>query len=245
MDPLAEQFVGWTPYHYVHNNPINLIDPTGMSAEVRDGGEDHWEIKNGKAHLIDTKGDDIFIRNEGEKDFKKLSEFDFTNKTKAAQNIIDYYSKEYPLASSDEGGFQVKANYFSSKENAESYGYGSTLMGLDYPTVDKGGWFRDDKVKLRLTMPLIEGKFSWMLNNKFNMRNTIGHEYKHYKDFLQLRTYFNYGFNFNTVIGNDFFSRGNLEIRAINEQMSLPSWEHTTDVYKQHTNNYLNKFKKQ
>src|SRR5690554_412440 len=33
VDPLAEQFVGWTPYHYVHNNPVNLIDPTGMSAE--------------------------------------------------------------------------------------------------------------------------------------------------------------------------------------------------------------------
>ena len=23
----------WNPYHYVHNNPINLVDPTGMSAE--------------------------------------------------------------------------------------------------------------------------------------------------------------------------------------------------------------------
>ena len=34
VDPLAEQFVGWTPYHYVHQNPINLIDPTGMSAEL-------------------------------------------------------------------------------------------------------------------------------------------------------------------------------------------------------------------
>lgn len=33
VDPLAEEFVGWTPYHYVHQNPINLIAPTGMSAE--------------------------------------------------------------------------------------------------------------------------------------------------------------------------------------------------------------------
>ena len=33
VDSLAEQFVGWTPYHYVHQNPINLIDPTGMSAD--------------------------------------------------------------------------------------------------------------------------------------------------------------------------------------------------------------------
>src|SRR5690554_7906422 len=33
VDPLAEQFMGWTPYHYVHQNPINLIDPTGMSAD--------------------------------------------------------------------------------------------------------------------------------------------------------------------------------------------------------------------
>src|SRR5690348_1358508 len=33
VDPLAEEFVGWTPYHSVHQNPINLIAPTGMSAE--------------------------------------------------------------------------------------------------------------------------------------------------------------------------------------------------------------------
>ncbi|MEO1023289.1 MAG: RHS repeat-associated core domain-containing protein [Bacteroidota bacterium] len=32
IDPLVDQFPGWTPYHYVHNNPLNLVDPTGMSA---------------------------------------------------------------------------------------------------------------------------------------------------------------------------------------------------------------------
>ncbi|QJP35152.1 RHS repeat-associated core domain-containing protein [Nonlabens sp. Ci31] len=33
VDPLAEKFVAWSPYVYVHNNPINMTDPTGMEAE--------------------------------------------------------------------------------------------------------------------------------------------------------------------------------------------------------------------
>ncbi len=32
VDPLSDQFAGWAPYHYVHNNPLRLIDPTGMAA---------------------------------------------------------------------------------------------------------------------------------------------------------------------------------------------------------------------
>nr|WP_317632024.1 RHS repeat-associated core domain-containing protein [uncultured Flavobacterium sp.] len=33
VDPLAEETM--TPYQYVNNNPINMVDPTGMSAEWR------------------------------------------------------------------------------------------------------------------------------------------------------------------------------------------------------------------
>ena len=30
VDPLAEKYPNWNPYNYVMQNPINLIDPTGM-----------------------------------------------------------------------------------------------------------------------------------------------------------------------------------------------------------------------
>ncbi len=34
VDPLAEQFQGWSPYNYTMNNPLNLTDPTGMAPET-------------------------------------------------------------------------------------------------------------------------------------------------------------------------------------------------------------------
>jgi RHS repeat-associated protein len=36
VDPLAEEFSNWNPYNYTMQNPINLIDPTGMSPKDTD-----------------------------------------------------------------------------------------------------------------------------------------------------------------------------------------------------------------
>ena len=33
VDPLADQFPGWSPYNYVMGNPVRLVDPDGMAPE--------------------------------------------------------------------------------------------------------------------------------------------------------------------------------------------------------------------
>ncbi len=60
VDPLADFYPGWTPYHYVHNNPLRYTDPTGMSADdiiYRDektGQEVYREIQDGDDIYIDV-----------------------------------------------------------------------------------------------------------------------------------------------------------------------------------------------
>jgi RHS repeat-associated protein len=50
VDPLASQFPAWNPYHYVYNNPMKFIDPTGLKPT----GED--PDRKPKKVGIDVKG---------------------------------------------------------------------------------------------------------------------------------------------------------------------------------------------
>ncbi len=49
VDPLAAEFPSWTPYHFVHNNPVNLVDPDGRSA---------WQ-PDGQGNLVAEKNDNM------------------------------------------------------------------------------------------------------------------------------------------------------------------------------------------
>lgn len=67
-DPLMEEFPDWSPYHYVHNNPINLIDPTGMSAEESYAlNFEELDGRNGLAStVVNNKGEIIDHKDDGD-----------------------------------------------------------------------------------------------------------------------------------------------------------------------------------
>ncbi len=67
VDPLAEQFQGWSLYNYTMNNPLNLVDPTGMAPEAPD--HDYRLNKDGSFTKIKNTTDSydrIFSENKDE-----------------------------------------------------------------------------------------------------------------------------------------------------------------------------------
>ncbi|UUC44935.1 toxin TcdB middle/N-terminal domain-containing protein [Flavobacterium cerinum] len=72
VDPMAEKFPNWNPYNYTMQNPINLIDPSGLTPE--DGGGDPPK----KNIMIN------FLRGQG-----NLGNFDDADYEKNGWHVID------------------------------------------------------------------------------------------------------------------------------------------------------------
>ena len=55
---MADDFPSWTPYHYCHANPLNMVDPNGMEATAR--ADDYYINSDGSIEV--TLTDDDFDR---------------------------------------------------------------------------------------------------------------------------------------------------------------------------------------
>ena len=85
VDPLAEKYPGFNPYAYCYQNPINMIDPTGMEGEstgVRNNGDGSYTVVGARndgdngIYLADKDGN-WDIKKSQSIGYKTLNPFDF------------------------------------------------------------------------------------------------------------------------------------------------------------------------
>ncbi|MBS1538625.1 MAG: hypothetical protein JST20_12850 [Bacteroidetes bacterium] len=76
IDPLWEKYKGWNPYQYSGNNPLRLIDPSGLEWFDIDGTGDWTYKKDTKSMSVtrkDKEGNDVIVEQAG---IKQLLSFD-------------------------------------------------------------------------------------------------------------------------------------------------------------------------
>ncbi|KZE82270.1 hypothetical protein AV926_07175 [Myroides marinus] len=151
VDPLAEKFVDWTPYHYVHNNPINAIDPDGRDIiYLNSKGSITKVVNDGNSHItINDKGIT-----------KSLSNYDISG------NLLTWNNRNRQVVANIAG-------YYAKKVGINDVG----------ATYKKGGMahYRSSDNSIWIT-PSNNGNVATLLNDKYNLMNTLIHEQKHRDD---------------------------------------------------------------
>ncbi|WP_353120424.1 RHS repeat-associated core domain-containing protein [Myroides odoratus] len=144
VDPLAEEFPAWTPYHYVHNNPMNLIDPTGMSAQEPGEGD---PVKQPQKILnIKVYGEDRSLYYDGEAfsfgtgGYKFYSE----NGTRGDLTLLKGNSGEGESIDAD-GAFALAsyAKAFASGSMYKTFKEGAQFIGNLIDLISKGKDIKD------------------------------------------------------------------------------------------------------
>ncbi|HRP03247.1 MAG TPA: RHS repeat-associated core domain-containing protein [Candidatus Kapabacteria bacterium] len=80
VDPLWEKYAGWSPYQYCGNNPVNLVDFSGLNWFITESGSTKWFDQQGDFSDIETQetwtdmGEDFLkFNNSFFNDFKKYN----------------------------------------------------------------------------------------------------------------------------------------------------------------------------
>ena len=103
QDPLASDFVSWTPYHYVHNNPIMLVDPTGMAAD--------WFENELTGEIMNVKGESTIPATEEAKGYVRMGDDDMfgqENIPSGREGTVTRYNAEESTEFMSEQGYSFE-----------------------------------------------------------------------------------------------------------------------------------------
>ncbi|MBW2962110.1 RHS repeat-associated core domain-containing protein [Mesonia aestuariivivens] len=141
VDPLAEQFPGWSPYAYVHNNPINMIDPDGRSADWVDNGDGTWTAEAGDSayslaqdagismeeanSIVESQLGDNYIR---ESDGMLMSDVEIGDEVRVSNpTTVNSLSSNSELSSSN---YEFSGSSSLSNDNASSLNNLNTSLSV-------------------------------------------------------------------------------------------------------------------
>jgi len=179
-------YPNYTPYHYVHQNPINLIDPTGMEAEWIPGTDgkaiDYKFNEDGNVEFSENTPDDL-------KDV--MSEMVKSKKgDEVLRKAIDSKTKINVTISDKTGPDNAKTGeIWFGRNKAVDYDRKKDLIFESDITIYKGTFsnLKNDGTKVwsfgtRGKSDLKNLKYSGLLNINQNMAGALGHELMHTLD---------------------------------------------------------------
>jgi RHS repeat-associated protein len=134
VDPLAEKFPGWSPYNFVMNNPINLIDPDGREPIKPLVGTIQQALSFFRANNITTvRGIDDFFKNPTDANGNRLGAGDYVRYVYTENN--GWIDLRHYFGSAIRGELPMDALELSQC----AAGYGSCYSYEDLPSNDFGG----------------------------------------------------------------------------------------------------------